>query len=37
MQKHIIFYQKSTNNDVVILALSHEKMDLINRLSERWV
>ena len=35
MQKHIIFYQKGANNDVVILALLHEKMDMINRLLER--
>jgi len=35
MQKHIIFYQKLENNDLVILAILHEKMDLMKRLEDR--
>tara|TARA_X000000950_G_C13478023_1_gene482541 strand:+ start:179 stop:487 length:309 start_codon:yes stop_codon:yes gene_type:complete len=35
MQKHIIFYQTLENNDLIILAILHEKMDLMKRLQER--
>ena len=35
MQKHIIFYQKLENNDLIILAILHEKMDLMKRLQDR--
>lgn len=35
MQKHIIFYQKLENNDLIILAILHEKVDLMKRLQDR--
>ncbi len=37
MQKHIIFYQKLENNDLIILAILHEKMDLMKRLQDRLI
>ena len=33
-EKHIIFYQQVSNDRIEIIRILHERMDLINRLSE---
>ncbi len=35
VQKHVVFYARSEDFSIVIIAVLHERMDLVNRLKQR--